>query len=83
MVGIRHLPIPVNLDAYISGKVSKVLPKQGVVIETPASFIQGIFGVGGERHGEILVVASPDEELKLSHIGKDCAGKVLGNPNSH
>jgi hypothetical protein len=77
MVGIRQAPIPINLDAYISGKVSQVTPQHGVLIETPASFIQGIFGVGGERHGEILVVAEQDQELALNHIGSDCKGKVI------
>lgn len=77
MVGMRHLPVPINLHAYISGRVRKVMPDQGVVVETPASFIQGIFGVGGERHGEVLVVAEPDEDLTFNHIGRDCDGKVL------
>lgn len=77
MVGVRHPPVPINLEAYISGKVSQILPKQGAEIETPASFIQGIFGVGGERHGEILVIADRDEELKPSHIGSHCKGKVI------
>lgn len=77
MVGIRQSPVPINLDAYISGTVSQVLPNQGVVLETPASYIQGIFGVGGERHGEILVVAERDQELTPNHIGSECEGKVL------
>jgi hypothetical protein len=77
MVGIRQSPVPINLDAYISGRVSQVIPKQGVVLETPASYIQGIFGVGGEQHGEILIVAERDQELTPNHIGSECEGKVL------
>lgn len=77
MVAIQGLPRPVNLSAYISGKVVEVIPKLGVVIETPAAFFQGILGIGGERHGELKTVASPDEVLTPNVIGEDCAGKVL------
>jgi len=76
-VGIRHFPVPINLDAYISGEVIDVVPNQGAIISTTSTYIQGIFGVGGENHGEIMVVAEPDEELTLNHIGKDCDGKVI------
>lgn len=77
MVGIRYPPVPINMSAYISGRVVKVIPEQGVLVETPASIIQGIFGVGGERHGEIKVVAEPDEKLTPDHVEGDHRGKVL------
>jgi hypothetical protein len=77
MVAIQGLPRPVNLNAYISGRIVEVIPKLGVVIETPAAFFQGILGIGGERHGELKTVASPDEVLTPKVIGEDCAGKVL------
>jgi len=77
MVGIRDFPVPIDLTAYVSGKVSRVIPKNGVVVQTPASFVQGIFGVGGERHGEIMVIAEPHTELTPEIIGKSCAGKIL------
>ena len=57
---IRGMPIPVEIEAYIPGKVVKVLPREGAVIETNAALIQGIFGIGGETHGKIkIVVDSP------------------------
>jgi len=77
MVGIRDFPVPIDLTAYVSGKISGVIPKNGVVVETPASFVQGIFGVGGERHGEIMVIAEPRTELTLDMIDKSCTGKIL------
>src|SRR4030042_5538171 len=64
MVGIRDFPVPIELNAYIAGRISKVMPQNGVVIETPASFVQGIFGVGGERQGEIMTIAEPHVELQ-------------------
>ena len=77
MVAIREPPTPVKLDAYIPGKVVDVQEKVGVTIEINASLVQGIFGIGGERHGEIKIIAQPDEVLTLDHITADCAGKIL------
>lgn len=77
MVGIQGLPRPVNLNAYISGRVVEVIPNLGVVIETPAAFVQGILGIGGERHGELMTIATPDEVLTPNMIRKECTGKVL------
>lgn len=74
---LRGPPKPVEVDAYIPGRVTEVLPKEGAVIETDAAFIQGIFGIGGEAHGRIkMVVNSPDEELDRNHIHGDCKGVV-------
>lgn len=75
---VREPPIPVGIKAYIPGTVTKVLPKEGAVIETPAAFIQGIFGIGGETNGILMmVVNSPDEILTGEQIGTECTGKIL------
>ena len=75
---VRGKPVPVDVNAYIPGKVVEVMPKEGAVIETNAAFIQGIFGIGGERHGRIrIAVGSPEEELTASHIGEEDRGAVL------
>jgi hypothetical protein len=75
---VRGKPVPVDVNAYIPGKVAEVMPKEGAVIETNAAFIQGIFGIGGERHGKIrIAVGSPEEELTASHIGEEDGGAVL------
>jgi hypothetical protein len=75
---IRGAPIPVDVDAYIPGKVVEVLPKEGVTIETNAAFIQGIFGISGETHGPIKIVVNSSEEiLDDTDITPDDSGKVL------
>jgi len=75
---IREPPIPVQVDAYVSGKVVDVIPEQGVIVETQGAFIQGIFGIGGEVFGTIaMACAAPDEELTEQHLQGDVAGKVL------
>jgi hypothetical protein len=75
---IREAPIPVDVNAYIQGAVAAVLPGEGAIIETRGGMVQGIFGVGGERHGEVKVIAdSPDMILEASHIKAEHAGKIL------
>ncbi|MBT4035227.1 MAG: hypothetical protein HOE61_10810 [Candidatus Marinimicrobia bacterium] len=77
-VVLRDAPIPVEVDAYIRGTVAEVIPEEGVVIETEAVFIQGIFGIGGESRGELAVVAEGrEEELTADMIKPEHAGKVL------
>jgi hypothetical protein len=77
-VVLREAPIPVQVDAYLDGKVIEELPQEGVVVETTGVFIQGIFGIGGERQGEVkLVVDRPDQELTADRLGPDCRGKIL------
>jgi hypothetical protein len=75
---IRGAPIPVDVNAYIPGKVVKVMPKEGAIIETNAAFIQGIFGIGGENHGKIrMVVDSPDDILTADMITQDDESSIL------
>ncbi len=75
---LREPPIPLSLNAYISGTVTKVIPNEGVEIETPAALIQGIFGIGEETHGDLIVLSkSENESLTESQITDDCRGKIL------
>lgn len=75
---VRGDPIPVYVDAYIPGKVAKVNPREGVIIETQAAFIQGIFGICGETYGKIKVkVDSPEEVLTAEMISPEDKGHVL------
>ncbi len=75
---LREPPIPVEVTAYIKGKVVDVIPREGAIIETTGAFIQGIFGVGGERRGIIdVAVSSPDDILDAPAIGPQHKGKVV------
>jgi hypothetical protein len=75
---IRGPPIMIDIKAYIPGKIVEILPKEGVVVEVQASFIQGIFGIGGETQGELTVVVdSPDEVLTDNMILSDHSGKII------
>ncbi|HUV31092.1 MAG TPA: hypothetical protein VMY05_08410 [Acidobacteriota bacterium] len=74
----RGEPAPVEVRAYLRGEVTEVLPNEGVVVSCQASFVQGIFGIGGETFGNIRV-ATPDNATVLSDdlISSDLAGKVV------
>jgi hypothetical protein len=75
---LREPPIPVEVNAYVRGAVAEVLPGEGVVVETRAAFVQGIFGVGGETHGTLAMLAgSPDEELRADRLTEAHRGKVI------
>lgn len=77
-VTLREAPIPVEIDAYVSGVVQEVFPEEGVTVETDAVFIQGIFGIGGENRGSLeVVVESREDELMVDMITADHAGKIL------
>lgn len=54
----------VTVHAHLKGIVTDLLPYYGAIIETPATLVRGIFGVGGEQHGVLKVGAtSGDEQL--------------------
>jgi len=75
---IREKPVPLSVNAYIPGKVVKILENEGAVIETNAAFIQGIFGIGGEAHGELKVALDdPRDKLTEDLIGRGDKGKVI------
>lgn len=77
-VTIRQAPTPVEIQAYIDGIAKEVIPGEGVVVESYGTFIQGIFGVGGETRGELVLVAeSPDEPLTVEKITPDTKGKIV------
>ena len=75
---LRCQPIPVEVFAYMKGKIKEILPNEGVIIENEVAYIQGIFGIGGERNGELAIIAkSPDEILAPEKITTEHKGKIL------
>ena len=75
---LREPPKPVQINAYIDGKVTEVVESEGAVIETNAAFIQGIFGVGGETTGELqFAVNSPNDLIKLENLKEEYKDKIL------
>lgn len=77
-ITLRGPEIPIEINAYLNGKVIEVIENEGVVIETPAALIQGIFGVGGERQGILrMAVTDPSEVLTDDKVVSDMKDQII------
>lgn len=75
---LREPPIPVEVKAYTDGRVTEITPNEGVTVETYGTYIQGIFGVGGETVGNLkVVVDSPDSPLAADQILPEYRDHIL------
>ncbi len=75
---IRGEPLPVRVLAYLAGEVVDVIPNEGVEIEAEVTFIQGIFGVGGETFGPIqMACKDAKQEVTPDLIKPDMKGVVV------
>ncbi len=75
---LRGEPIPVEIRAYVKGRVVEIIPEEGVVVETVGAFVQGIFGVGGERNGKLsIAVSTPNEPLDEHRINESHKGMIV------
>ena len=57
---ISEPPIPIEVNAYINGKITEIFKNEGVRIETTAALIQGIIGIGKEKNGLIKILLNED-----------------------
>jgi transcription antitermination factor NusG len=75
---LREAPIPVEIAAYVDGIVDEVIEAEGVNVKTWGTYIQGIFGVGGEVVGPLKIVSkSVDKPLTVDDITEDLSGKII------
>ena len=65
--------VPIEVNAYIKGKITKIFKNEGVEIETGAALIQGIIGVGKEQNGEIKILSN--EQLASNNL--DIKGSIV------
>jgi hypothetical protein len=77
-VMLQGPPLPVEVQAYVQGEITSVMPGEGAVVEAHATFVQGIFGVGGETHGTLRMIASAaDDVLDVDNLPTDATGQIL------
>jgi hypothetical protein len=77
-VGVREAPDPIEVKAYVEGRVARVVTGEGVVVEAHGALIQGIFGVGGERQAPLrVVVAGPNEPITESALREEHRGQIV------
>tara|TARA_B100001142_G_scaffold71623_1_gene72271 strand:- start:10152 stop:11258 length:1107 start_codon:yes stop_codon:yes gene_type:complete len=62
---ISEKPIPIEVDAYIDGKIQEVYKKEGVLISAHGVLIQGIIGVGGEKKGTLKIIENMSDLDKI------------------
>ena len=75
---LREPPRILEIRAYVDGRVTEVYPQQGVTVETTCSLVQGIFGIGGETNGELMMgVSTPDQPLTPEQLRPDMKGKIV------
>ena len=75
---VRGDPLPVRVVAYLAGEVVDVLSSQGVEIEAEVSYIQGIFGIGGQAFGTIRMACTESaQELDADLITAEMKGAVI------
>jgi hypothetical protein len=60
---VREKAVPVEVNAYVDGEVVEVYEDEGVLVKTDATFVQGIFGIGGEAIGELDAVAGSGKDV--------------------
>jgi len=75
---LREPPRVLQLLAYVDGIISETVPQQGVVVEATCGLVQGIFGIGGETFGDLVLgVKAPDEPLSPGHFDASMKRKVV------
>ena len=75
---LREPPRLLERLAYVNGTVVDIHPGQGVTVETTCSMVQGIFGIGGETWGELMMaVDSPEKTLSASQLLPTMKNKIV------
>jgi len=75
---VRGAPLPIQVKAFLAGRVVDVQLFEGCVIEADVTLVQGIFGIGGEVFGPIRVACTrPDENLTGERITPAMKGAVI------
>lgn len=77
-VTINPDPEQFELRANVRGIVMEVQPYLGVIIETPAAQVYGVWGIGNERSGVLqLLVTDPSEAILPDKIDARSAYSIL------
>jgi len=75
---MRAAPSPLELLAYLDGRITAVLGRAGVQVEAEVSMVQGIFGMGRETSGEVaMLVSDPATPLTAELLETRHKGMVV------
>ena len=77
-IGIQIPPTKAERIAYCGGRVIGVDDVGAVELETEATLVQGIFGVGGERVGKVHKLSvAVDKVIELTDLPADCSKLII------
>ncbi len=76
-IDISSFPERYNLISGITAKVSKIIEKNSVLLETEAYIVKAVSGMGREVIGELKIVGNFDTPLLLSQLSPDLTGKIV------
>lgn len=69
---------PSQVKAHLPGVITRIVPEEGGVVEATGAYLEGVFGLGGERFGEIVVASDgPGGHLGDAGVCVSHKGKVL------
>ncbi|MFO0773802.1 MAG: hypothetical protein U0172_03945 [Nitrospiraceae bacterium] len=75
---VREPPLVLDLVAYVDGRITEQHGQEGVTVETTCALVQGIFGVGGETWGPlVMAVSAPDEPLDAARLTAEMKGAIV------
>ncbi|MEA1971831.1 MAG: hypothetical protein U9N34_00820 [Candidatus Cloacimonadota bacterium] len=75
---LRKPKVPVEVKAFLEGRVTEVIQEEGVIVENKVTYIQGIFGIGGETFGQIKMLAKdPNDVITPEQIDESCKDKIV------
>jgi len=75
---VQASPIPVEIDAYIDGRVVEVHPGEGCSVQATATLVQGIFGLGGELQAPLVMgVETPGAVLEAKSFTQQMRGQIV------
>ncbi len=74
----REPPIPVEVKAYVAGTIASVSEGLGVEVEARGTMVQGIFGIGPETSGPIVLATDdPSRPLTAGDLTEEHRGAVV------
>jgi hypothetical protein len=74
----RGQPTPLQKRAYAAGEIVETHPGESATVLVRGTFIQGIFGIGGEVNGPLeMAVKNPDQVLDAGDVKPEHKGKII------
>lgn len=68
----------IELQAFVSGTISRVIPNRGVVIESRGAMVEAACGFGGEAYGRLKrLVGSPYESIEEEALDESVKQTIL------